>query len=154
MKQKFLIGLILLGCSSFLCADTPKFKSIEDIDKRIQQSQRYLDEIPAKLAEILEKSFTLEKEKKEVESEINRYLKTMDNCISSRLDKVSEQLCSKLANSDYGDRLKKKKKNIQEALELTNKEKERIEAEIQDIPIIQKGIQALKEVKEVLSLEL
>ena len=151
MKQNFLMGLVIVGCSSFLYADT--VKSIEDIDKHIHKYQVYLDEIDFKIVDIIKTKVLLEKKKNEVELKIKKYLEVLDSCLSSKLDKVSEQLCTELVMSDYGDRLKKKRKRLQEAIKVNNMKKNRLKAEIRDISTIKKGVRVLKDVKKILILK-
>jgi len=147
MKRNFLITLILLGNISLLHAEnTP----IEKINNRINMAQKYLDEMPLKIQNIKEKDFELKRKREELELIINKYLKILNNCATSKLKPLTQQICEELIQSNYGDMLTEEKEKLQQAIEFIEREKENIQIGIKEIPEIKEGIQFLKNIRELL----
>jgi len=147
MKKKFLITLILLGSINSLHAENTPIKKI---DNRINMYQKYLERIPLEVQDIKEKDFKLKREREEVELIINQYVEVLNNCATSKLKPITQQICEELAQSNYGDMLTEEKEKLQQAIEYIEREKENIQREKKEIPKIKEYIQVLKDIRELL----
>ncbi len=135
MKQKILIGLILLGCSSFLCAENTDDNNSIKVDSYTDEAI-YLEQIPPRLQKIKEKERKLKLLSKQ-------HSEVMNMCATLKLDALAEQACKEF--EDNGDRLKEELQEV--------KSEEYVEIQKPDIIEIKHPIKKLQEIKEVLSLE-
>ena len=170
MKLKVLIlpfTILTIGYSN-LCADqipisqqhtvVTKIHSIEDIAKRIRESQEYLEKLPAQLDEIKRKFQKLTSMGNEIEAKISRYLKFMDTCSTRELSYEGARQCRLVINASleegtFEDILNIKRKKIQKAINFIESEKKRIKAEMSESDVVKEGIDVLNDVKDVLTLD-
>ena len=135
MKQKFLIGLILLGCSSFLCAENTDDNNSIKVDSYTDEAI-YLEQTSPRLQKIKEKERKLKLFPKQ-------HSEVMNMCTTLKLDTLAEQACKEF--EDNGDRLKEELQEV--------KSEEYVEIQKPDIIEIKHPIKKLQEVKEALILE-
>jgi len=147
LQRNFLISLVLLSSISFLEAENI---SIDKIDNHIKMYQKYLDKIPIELQNIKKKGFELKRKREELELVVNRYLKLMDTCATSKLEPLALYLCKELIKSDYGDMLTEKKEKLQEYIEFIEREKEKAKNIQIEIEYLKEVIQFLKDVRQML----
>ena len=170
MKRRVLIVpfmILSLGVSS-LYADqisisqqqtvVTKIRSIEDIAKRIRESQEYLEKLPAELDETKRKFQKLTSMGNDIEAKISRYLKFMDTCSTRELSHEGAKQCrlvisASLEEGTFQDILNKKRGQIQNAINFIEREKQRIKAEMSESDVVKEGIDVLNDVKDVLTLD-
>ena len=168
MKRRVLIVpfiILTIGASS-LCADQipirqPKItvvtqiRSINDINKKIQEAQEYLERLPKQLDETKKKFMQLTSQGNKIEEDISFYLKYMDICSTNELKHKGRDMCDSIINASihgkgFQDILNEKRTQIEDAIEFINSQIKTIKDEMKETASTRAGIEVLERMKNIL----